>query len=194
VAAGNPGRAFSEAAMTTQRLVLTPLRVEDAGQMAMVLGDVRLHEFIGGTPASPAELTARYSRMVAGSGNPGEIWLNWVACLRESREPVGTVQATLTRQGGRWAAVVAWVVGVPWQGRGYAAEAADALVTWLISQGVAVVTATIRPDHRASAAVATRAGLTPTSDEVDGERVWRREPDNPLPPENYLEHNPAHGP
>jgi RimJ/RimL family protein N-acetyltransferase len=159
--------------MTTQRLVLAPLRAEDAGQMAIVLGDLRLHEFIGGTPASPAELKARYRRMVAGPGNPGEIWLNWVVRLRESGEPVGTVQATLTCQDGWWAAVVAWVVGVPWQGRGYASEAAEALVAWLIGQGAAVVTANIRPDHHASAAVATRAGLAPTSAEVDGERVWR---------------------
>jgi len=180
VASGSTARAFRAAAMPTRRLMLTPLRSEDAGPMAMALSDVRLHEFIGGTPASPAELTARYRRMVAGSGDPGEIWLNWIVRLRESSEPVGTVQATLTRQDGRWAAAVAWTVGVPWQGRGYAAEAADALVTWLISQGAAVVTANIHPDHHASAAVAMRAGLAPTSDQVDGERVWRREPDNPL--------------
>jgi RimJ/RimL family protein N-acetyltransferase len=35
------------------------------------------------------------------------------------------------------------------------------------------VIAHIHPDHRASAIVATRAGLKPTADEVDGEQVWR---------------------
>jgi hypothetical protein len=56
-----------------------------------------------------------------------------------------------------------------------------------------MVTASIHPGHHASAAVAMRAGLVPTSDEVDGERIWRREPDNPLPAEKHVEHNPAHG-
>ena len=35
------------------------------------------------------------------------------------------------------------------------------------------VVAHIHPDHAASARVATRAGLLPTPDQVDGEQVWR---------------------
>jgi RimJ/RimL family protein N-acetyltransferase len=93
--------------------------------------------------------------------------------LRATGEPVGTVQATVTQRDGRWAAAVAWVVGVPWQGRGYASEAAGALVAWLTGQGAAVITAHIHPGHHVSAAVAARAGLAPTSAEADGERVWQ---------------------
>jgi len=72
-----------------------------------------------------------------------------------------------------WKAEVAWVVGVPWQGRGYAAEAARALVGWLEAAGVGEIVAHIHPDHVASARVAAGAGLVATADEVDGERVWR---------------------
>lgn len=34
-------------------------------------------------------------------------------------------------------------------------------------------TANIHPGHHASAKVAARAGLTATTEEIDGERVWR---------------------
>lgn len=170
---GDTARSFGEAPITTRRLLLTPLRPEDAGQLAMVLDDARLHEFIGGSPASPAGLKARYRRLADGPKDPGEIWLNWIVRLHGAGEPVGTVQATVTRQDGRWAAAVAWVIGVPWQAAGYASEAAAALVSWLISQGAAVITASIHPGHHASAAVAARAGLAPTSREAEGERVWQ---------------------
>lgn len=165
--------AFEAATITTERLVLTPLRQADADTMVDVLGDEQLHEFIGGHPASLAELRRRYERLAAGSGDPDQLWLNWIVRRGVDDEPIGTVQATVTRHGDRWAAAVAWVIGRPWQARGFAAEAARAMVSWLRDRGTSVITANIHPDHHASAKVAARAGLTATSEEVDGERVWR---------------------
>jgi RimJ/RimL family protein N-acetyltransferase len=165
---------FAEASIGTGRLVLAPLRVADADELVEVLGDPALHEFIGGRPDTLEELRRRYAAMVAGPGRPGELWRNWVLRRREDGAAVGTVQATLTRHAGGWSAQVAWVVGVPWQGRGYAAEAARALVGWLEAAGAVEVVAHIHPGHLASARVAAGAGMTATADEVDGERVWRR--------------------
>jgi RimJ/RimL family protein N-acetyltransferase len=171
---------FGEAALTTRRLLLTPLRPQDAGPMAAVLADERLHEFIGGRPASPAALRERYRALAAGSGDPDQVWLNWIVRLRDGGEPAGTVQATVTRRADEtWTAAVAWIIGVRWQGRGYASEAAVALVTWLGRQGAEVITASIHPGHHASAAVARHAGLAPTAAEVDGERVWQYRPQRP---------------
>jgi RimJ/RimL family protein N-acetyltransferase len=164
---------FDEAIITAERLVLTPLREADADTMVDVLGDERLHAFIGGHPAGLADLRRRYGRLRAGSGDPDEIWLNWIVRRGVDEAPIGTVQATVTRLGDGWTAEIAWVIGVPWQGQGFAAEAATAMVTWLRGQGVRVITAAIHPDHHASAGVAARAGLTATSEDVDGERVWR---------------------
>ncbi len=165
--------AFAPAVLTTPRLLLTPLRPADADAMVDVLGDARLHEFTGGRPADLPRLRERYAALAAGSPRPGESWLNWIVRRRPGEEPVGTVQATLTRRAaGGWTADVAWVVGVPWQGRGYPGEAARALVGWLRDGGADPVRALIHPDHRASAAVAAAAGLAPTADCVDGERVW----------------------
>ena len=158
-----------DATIETARLTLAPLRVADADELAVVLGDEQLHEFIGGRPATAAELRERYARLVAGSGDPDERWLNWVVRTRETGEAVGTVQATARPA----SAAVAWVIGVPWQGRGYASEAARALVAWLREQGATEIVAHVHPEHAASERVAAGAGLRLTGDVVDGERVWR---------------------
>ena len=71
-------------------------------------------------------------------------------------------------------AEIAWLIGVPWQGLGYASEAAAALVAWLDGLGLATIEANVHPRHQASEKVAARAGLAPTEELVDGERVWRR--------------------
>lgn len=172
--------------IATSRLVLSGLRPADAAEMTAVLADERLYEFIGGAPPGLAELRDRYLRLAAGSGRPGEIWLNWIVRLRDTRQPVGTVQATIHAAveaavpGGvalagvplAGAAWVAWVIGASWQGRGYATEAATALVNWLRGQGATAINAAIHRANLASAGVARRAGLVPTSAEVDDEQVW----------------------
>lgn len=176
--------AYAET-IRTARLDLLPLRVEHAEEMAEVLSDPALHTFIGGAPASPEALRSRYERLVAGSPDPAVIWCNWVLRLRGDANGdssgggdrdgngeerlVGTVQATLAGE----VAEVAWVVGTPWQGRGFAGEAAAGLVDWLGRQrSVHTVIAHIHPGHRASAAVASAAGLTATDRYQDGEVRW----------------------
>ncbi|MER8005652.1 GNAT family N-acetyltransferase [Streptomyces sp. NPDC094149] len=153
----------------TARLDAVPLAVGHADEMAAVLADPALHTFIGGSPQSPEALRARYERLVAGSPDPGVSWCNWVLRRREDSRLVGTVQATVAGSD----AEIAWVVGTPWQGRGYASEAARGLVALLGRHtSVFTVSAHIHPDHAASAAVARAAGLTPTNEEHDGERRW----------------------
>ena len=61
----------------------------------------------------------------------------------------------------------------PWQGRGFATEAARALIAWLGEQYVQTVIAHVHLRHQASAAVAAAAGLTPTGESQDGEIRWR---------------------
>jgi RimJ/RimL family protein N-acetyltransferase len=160
--------------LATARLRLVPLRVEDAAEMTGVLADAALYAFTGGRAPSQDELRARYRRQVVGrSPNDGEAWRNWIVRTRDPDEAVGFVQATIT-DGGR-VADVAWVIGVPWQGRGFAAEAARAMVAWLEARGAATIMAHVHPGHIASERVAARAGLTATDEVEDGERVWRRD-------------------
>jgi RimJ/RimL family protein N-acetyltransferase len=159
--------------ITTDRLAIVPLAAGDADEMVDVLGDPAFYAFIGGDPPTLEELRGRYRRQVVGHSADGvEEWRNWILRLRDDGRAIGTVQATIVRAGRE--AAIAWVIGVPWQGRGYAGEAAAALVRWLDGRGVTSITANIHPDHAASAAVAARAGLEPTGELHDGEQVWRR--------------------
>ncbi|WP_369193034.1 GNAT family N-acetyltransferase [Streptomyces djakartensis] len=160
--------------ISTERLDLLPLRVEHAEEMASVLSDPDLHTYTGGTPDTPPALRSRYERMTAGSPDPAVSWLNWVLRLRAESRLTGTVQATAAPSDDGLVAEIAWVVGTPWQARGLAREAACGLLLWLRDQSVRTVVAHIHPDHRASAAVATAAGLAPTDTWHDGERRWRR--------------------
>lgn len=159
----------------TGRLTLLPLAVEHAEEMAAVLADPDLHTFIGGAPATAQELRSRYERLVAGSPDPAVSWCNWVVQLCDAACLAGTVQATVTADvdGHAGVAEIAWMVGTDWQRRGIATEAAQGLVAWLRTQGARTVIAHIHPDHTASAAVATAAGLQPTGPWHDGEIRWQ---------------------
>jgi len=136
--------------------------------MAGVLTDERLHEFIGGHPASLDDLCTRYRKLAAGASRPEETWFNWIVRRQSDGRAVGTVQATVIDHDAARTAYVAWVIGVPWQSHGFASEAAAALIAWLRHHDVGDVTAHIHPNHRASAIVAARAGLEPTDEHVDG--------------------------
>lgn len=157
--------------LSTERLSLVPLRPSDADEMATVLGDPALHAFIGGQPLDAEALRSRFARLAIGrSEDEPEEWHNWIVRRRDANEAIGTVQATVVPS---TTAEISWVIGVPWQGSGYASEAARALVDWLLRTGVKTVEAHIHPQHAASEKVAQRAGLTLTEELLDGERVWR---------------------
>lgn len=170
----NPSGASSVATptLTTARLRLQPLTPADATEMTAVLADPDLYAFTGGEPPSAQELEATYHRWVAGSPRAGEAWHNWVVRLGDGGPVIGHVQATVTRDGR--AADIAWLIGTAWQGRGYASEAARALVEWLTAEKTTIVSAHIHPDHGASGRVAAAAGLETTDEVRDGEVVWRR--------------------
>ena len=160
--------------ISSARLRLVPLTVADAAEMVEVLSGAALYAYTGGAPPGLDELRARYARQAAGRSPDGrEEWRNWILRREPGGEAVGYVQATITGEGRR--AEIAWVIGLAWQGQGYATEAARALVGWLDAHGVGVIQAHIHPGHAASAAVARRAGLRPSGAIEDGEQLWLRD-------------------
>jgi RimJ/RimL family protein N-acetyltransferase len=149
------------------------LRISHAEEMVFVLGDEALYEYTGGAPPTLEELRARYARQISGGSPDGAHgWLNWILREREHHSAVGIVQATLSHEEQDVVAEVAWIIAVAHQRRGYAAEAAGAIVAWLRRNDVISVAAHIDPRNAASAAVAKRLGLTPTCTVVDGETRW----------------------
>lgn len=157
--------------MTDDRILLTPLTVADADEMVDVLSGDDLYAFIGGAAPTLEGLRARYARQVVGRSPDGLAeWHNWIIRRGCDGQAVGYVQATIIEGGRR--AEIAWVVGVGWQRRGYATEAAQAMIDWLLARDVGSVVAHIHPGNAASAAVAAKAGLTPTDRFEDGERLW----------------------
>jgi hypothetical protein len=63
-------------------------------------------------------LREHYTKLAAGSPEPGEAWLNWIVRRRADSQAVGTVQATVRTCDSRRTALVAWVIGVEWQRQG----------------------------------------------------------------------------
>jgi RimJ/RimL family protein N-acetyltransferase len=161
-------------ALETERLSLEPLRVEHAEEMAPLLGDPRLHTFTGGEPPTLQELRDAYERRVLGhSADETQQWLNWIVRERSGGQAVGGMQATITPASDGFSAELAWVIAAAHQRRGYAREAAAAMVGWLRQQGAARLTADIHPDHEASMRVARALGLSLSGEVVaDGELRW----------------------
>ena len=159
-----------EASLNTNRLRLTPLMATHAKAMFPILSDSELYSFTGDEPPeSEVSLETRYRYLESRKSPDGsELWLNWLVSLGENSVSMGYVQATVSESH----ADIAWVIGLKWQGNGYASEAATALVRWLGENGVCSIRCCINPSHVASQRVASRAGLHKTTLSEDGEDVW----------------------
>ena len=154
-------------------LILEPLRVDHADEMVDVLADESIYTFIGGTPPTLESLRARYVAQTQGrSPDEREVWLNWIIRLVDTAQAAGYVQATVSKDGGRHIAEIAWVVGSPFRGRRAATKATISMCLFLVEHGVERLLAHVHPDHSASQGVARAAGLHPTDELVDGEVRW----------------------
>jgi len=163
--------------IVTARLILRPLRVEDADTMTVVLSSPDLYRFTGGEPPDITTLTARYKMRMEGSLDEDEEWMNWIIVLDETGEAIGFLQATIDVGLDIPEAELAWLVQPEFQRRGFATEAAFGLASWLDEHRPAVLCAKIHPQHVASQLVATALGLHPTGefDEAD-EELWTNRP------------------
>ena len=153
--------------------------------MAGLLDDDRLHEFTGGAPLTRDGLRRQYALQAAGRSADGAAsWLNWIVRRRTDHIAVGYIQATLPAVPRPQTAALAWMIGLAFQGHGYAREAAAAAMRTLTAGGIRSFTARIHPEHVASIALARGLGFKPTSDWIAGEAVWATEPGrrDPAPP------------
>jgi ribosomal-protein-alanine N-acetyltransferase len=148
-----------EARLETPRLFLEPILPAHAARLNEQLQDERLYQFIPQDP--PATLQAledRYDFLSTRRSPDGrEAWLNWAVRERTSGDYAGTLEATVHDNR---TATVAYMVFVPRQRRGFAAEACGRLLTHLFQNyRVGMVAAKIDTRNVASIALVESLGF-----------------------------------
>ena len=164
--------ADAECVLQSDRLLLTPIVVSDAEALFELLKEPSLYSFIGGPPPASVEVVRERIRWweKRHSPNGDEVWLNWTVRLKEPDGVVGHFQASVRAT----QADLAWVIGLPFQRRGYATEAARAVAEWLKKRfALRELQAKIHTDHIASQRIAERIGLQrPSETTPQGEQIW----------------------
>ena len=158
--------------LRSERLLLSPMVRDDAGDLFALLRDPALYRFTGSEPPASVDDLRERIRAREGRRSPDgdEVWLNWTLRVRSSGQVVGYVQATVADG----PADLAWVVGTPFQDRGYGTEAGRRAAAWMREQcSVSELRAAIHPEHVASGQVASRTGLRPSGEMTDeDEALW----------------------
>ena len=115
----------------SERLRIEPIRASHAGLVFSALQNPAIYTYLPDDPPTSTALQRRYDFLEEGKSPDGEeLWLNWVAFLRDSMTPVGTFQATLPK--GEEGAF-AYIVFPSFWRQGYAREMADCVITHLFS-------------------------------------------------------------
>jgi RimJ/RimL family protein N-acetyltransferase len=157
--------------LRTSRLDLIPINRGHAAPMFDILSSSELYVFTGAHPPKNVEMLAdqyaRWENRLSPDGT--ELWLNWILHLRSENQLIGHVQAGVSSDH----ADVAWVVGVHWQKRGFATEAATEVLEFLRRLDVRRVRASIHPENISSIKAAQHLGLQPTKDRSNGEVIWQ---------------------
>lgn len=150
----------------TDNLKLVPKTIGEARAMVEAMD-----------PSARAEVSADWLARLQGMTTPDPWTLGFVLVQRENGVAVG--QAGFKGPPEADGVVeIAYGVAPEFQGRGYATEAAQALVAYAFRSGqVRVVRAHTLPESNASARVLTKCGFQHTGEVIDPEdgRVWRWE-------------------
>ena len=117
------GNLFSE------RLRIEPIRSAHAEQVFPSLQNPAIYTYLPEDPPTAEALQKRYDFLEKGESPDGEeLWLNWVAFLRDSMTPVGTFQATLPKGKEGY---FAYIVFPSFWRQGYARELARCVISHL---------------------------------------------------------------
>src|SRR3954454_24149006 len=129
---------------------------EDVARLTDLYGREEVTRWIGGTPAvPPAELPARWAAVSARDDRFG-CW----AIEREDGVPAGTLLLK-PLPNGVGEVEVGWHLHPDSWGRGYATEAARAVLDRAFTEGLAEVYAVVRPGNERSLAVCRRLEMEP---------------------------------
>ena len=145
--------------LRTARLRLRPWTTcrDDLARLVDLYGRAEVTRWLGGTPSvTPVELVARW-RAVAEADDRFGVW----ALERADTAAVAGTVLLKPLPDGVGEVEVGWHLHPDSWGRGYATEAARAVITRGFEAGLPEVYAVVRPCNAASVAVCTRLGMTP---------------------------------
>jgi RimJ/RimL family protein N-acetyltransferase len=137
-------------------IVYAPLHADDIDELAAVLLNDVVYEFIGGPPsANEFKLGLRHALLGPPTSKPFERWLNFSVRLASTGQLIGRLEATLHHQ----IAEVAYLYSPQFWGQGYATQG----LLWLHNHlraypDIATVRATTVPANTRSAALLRRCG------------------------------------
>ncbi|HET7839220.1 MAG TPA: GNAT family N-acetyltransferase [Rectinemataceae bacterium] len=143
--------------LESERLLLEDLVPGHAAELFPVLRDPEMYTYIpGDPPSSETELRERYTRQTNHAAED-ELWLNWILRLKEGRECIGYVQATLPKAS---SALIAYQLSPRFWGKGYAFEACGAVLARLATvHSVREIRAEIDSRNTASIRLVERLGF-----------------------------------
>ncbi|MFJ8013112.1 GNAT family N-acetyltransferase [Streptomyces sp. NPDC096339] len=147
--------------ITTERLRLRPLTDADTDWWVSLHADAEVNRFVGGYTREQAAARLRAIRQQWTERGHGLCAVE----LRGTGEVIG-------RSGLYWweqfdETEIGWTFARAHWGRGYATEAARAVLAWGFGTlGLEQITAMIHPGNTASAAVARRLGFTPLREDT----------------------------
>jgi RimJ/RimL family protein N-acetyltransferase len=145
------------ARLQTERLTLRQFRPEDFDVFASFMADADVMRYLGGAPMTRAEAWRSLSSTIGHWTLRG--YGLWAVVRSSDNALVGRV-GMLNPEG--WPGLeIAWTLGKPYWGKGYASEAATAAMGYaFLTQPVDRLISCIDPENKASQAVAERIGET----------------------------------
>ncbi len=150
--------------LKTKRLIISPM------------SDVELHNLIART--ADEDLKRAYMEMLAGSESyPGKrLWYTaWKICLKNSGEEIGDACFKGTERNG--GVELGYGINSEFRCKGYATEAAKALIDWAFSQeNVFFVEAETEPNNAASMRVLQKLKFLPDGEGAEGPRFVLEKP------------------
>lgn len=145
--------------ITTERLVLRPVRLEDAASLAARRSDPATAQYQSWTvPYSLEKADALVAAAVAMDGPESDEWYMVAIADPNTDEMLGDLALHLTWEGGT--AEIGYTLNPNSRGMGYASEAVDGILDYLFEVlSVTRVEASLHPDNIASARVLERTGF-----------------------------------
>lgn len=143
--------------LETSRLRLRPLTIEDAGALKNVLGDPKVM-YAWESPFTEAEILEWIQKNIMRYDRDGAGYM--AAELKSDGSLVGVMGPLIESIDGRDYMGVAYILGAPYWGMGYAYEAVSKIIERIFTEAhLEMVVADIRPENLPSKSLAERLGM-----------------------------------